>query len=44
VAGGNSRYIIGTTNNMNQYCYENENFFETNNGSLVDIKNIFESR
>lgn len=29
---------------MNQYSYENENFFETNNDNLIEIKNIFESR
>lgn len=37
------RYVTGNAN-MSQYCYENENFFETNNGALIEIKNIFESK
>ena len=29
---------------MNNYTYENENFFETNNDNLIEIKNIFENK
>lgn len=28
----------------NNYTYENENFFETNNDNLIEIKNIFENK
>lgn len=34
----------GPTSSFNQLIYENENFFETNNDNLIEIKNIFESR
>ena len=33
-----------TNNALNQYSYDTEKFFETNNDNLIDIKNIFESR
>lgn len=41
----NSSIIGGRySQNVNNYTYENENFFETNNDNLIEIKNIFENK
>ena len=35
---------LGINTTANQYSYENENFWETNNDNMIEIKNIFDSK